>query len=82
ANGAGFSDLLGNVWEWTADDYISDGYTRHSLFNPRNSAGLDKAVIRGGSRRTEFVQTRCTMRGRYPKQDTLDLIGLRIVREE
>ncbi|NMG44983.1 SUMF1/EgtB/PvdO family nonheme iron enzyme [Aromatoleum toluvorans] len=82
ANGAGFFDLLGNVWEWTADDYAADGYRRHALYNPRHSAGTDKAVIRGGSARTEFVQTRCTMRGRYPKHDTLDLLGLRLVREE
>lgn len=79
---AGFFDLLGNAWEWTADDYTADAYARHSLYNPRTSAGKDKAVIRGGSIRTEFVQTRCTMRGRYPKGDTLDLIGLRLVREE
>lgn len=82
ADAAGFFDLLGNVWEWTADDYAADAYTRHKLHNPRHSANLDKAAIRGGSLRTEFVQTRCTMRGRYPKQDTLDLIGLRVVRED
>ncbi|BAL22724.1 SUMF1/EgtB/PvdO family nonheme iron enzyme [Azoarcus sp. KH32C] len=81
-NTAGFYDLLGNVWEWTADDYAPDAYTKHSLYNPRYKAGLDKAVIRGGSVRTEFMQARCTMRGRYPKQDTLDHIGLRVVREE
>lgn len=82
ANAAGFFDLLGNVWEWTADDYAPDAYARHGLYNPRLSAGGDKAVIRGGSLRTEFVQTRCTMRGRYPKGDTLNLIGLRVVRED
>lgn len=82
ASAAGFFDLLGNVWEWTADDYAADAYTRHSLYNPRTASSLDKAVIRGGSVRTEFVQARCTMRGRYPKHDTLDLIGLRLVRED
>jgi len=82
ANAAGFFDLLGNVWEWTADDYAADGYSRHGLYNPRNRSGRDTAVIRGGSLRTEFIQTRCTMRGRYPKQDALDLIGLRVAREE
>ncbi|NMF88441.1 formylglycine-generating enzyme family protein [Aromatoleum petrolei] len=81
-NAAGFHDLLGNVWEWTADDYAANAYARHSLYNPRHSAGSDTAVIRGGSVRTEFVQTRCTMRGHYPKSDTLRLIGLRIVRED
>jgi formylglycine-generating enzyme required for sulfatase activity len=81
-NAADFFDLLGNVWEWTADDYAADGYARHALYNPRHKSGGDVAVIRGGSLRTEFVQVRCTMRGRYPKQDTLDLIGLRVVRED
>lgn len=82
ANSAGFFDLLGNVWEWTADDYAAEAYARHGLYNPRRSGGGDTAVIRGGSVRTELVQARCTMRGRYPKQDTLSLIGLRVVRED
>lgn len=82
ATAPGFFDLIGNVWEWTADDYAADAYARHKLYNPRHSSNEAKAVIRGGSLRTEFVQARCTMRGRYPKNDSLDLIGLRLVREE
>lgn len=81
-NRGGFHDLLGNVWEWVADDYAADAYNRHRLYNPRNATGADQAVIRGGSLRTEFVQARCTMRGRYAKRAHLDLIGLRIVRED
>lgn len=81
ANAAGFHDLLGNVWEWTSDDYAADAYKHHTLFNPRHKSGADSAVLRGGSVRTEFAQVRCTMRSRYPKGDTLQLIGLRLVRE-
>lgn len=82
ANAAGIFDLLGNVWEWTADDYAADAYRQHPLYNPQFRAGLDAAVLRGGSARTEWKQTRCTMRGRYPKAETLNLIGLRVVRED
>lgn len=81
-NPGGFHDLVGNVWEWVADDYSPKAYAGHRLYNPRHEVGSDLAVIRGGSLRTEFVQARCTMRGRYTKRAHLDLIGLRLVRED
>jgi formylglycine-generating enzyme required for sulfatase activity len=81
ANAFGLHDMLGNAWEWTQDSYRADAYARHALYNSKvESAGAPR-VIRGGSFRTELMQTRCTMRGRYEPAATLNSIGMRLVRE-
>lgn len=81
ANAFGLHDMLGNAWEWTADSYLSDGYGRHKLYNPRVEVADAPRVIRGGSFMSELSQTRCTLRGRYRPGDTLGSIGMRLVRE-
>ncbi|HEY0844555.1 MAG TPA: formylglycine-generating enzyme family protein [Noviherbaspirillum sp.] len=81
ANAFGLHDMLGNAWEWTEDSYRADGYTRHALYNPKVDEAGKPRVIRGGSFRTEFAQTRCTARGRYDPASSLDAIGVRLVRE-
>ena len=80
ANAFGLHDMLGNVWEWTEDSYRADAYARHALYNPKAEAAGGPRVIRGGSFRTEWIQTRCAMRGRYAPAETLDTIGMRLVR--
>lgn len=48
-NGYGLCDMSGNVWEWTEDVYLENGYSVLPLQNPRNSAGLnEERVLRGG----------------------------------
>jgi len=81
ANAFGLHDMLGNVWEWVSDGYRADGYARHTLFNARVETDGAQRVIRGGSFRTELEQTRCAKRGHYLAAETLDSIGLRLVRE-
>lgn len=81
ANGFGLHDMLGNAWEWTEDSYQADAYARHALYNPKVEAAGAPRVIRGGSFRTELAQVRCAMRARYDPAETLDAIGLRLVRE-
>ena len=49
ANGMGAYDMLGNVWEWTADWYDSSYYAISPASNPRGPRTGNTRVARGGS---------------------------------
>ncbi len=80
ANAFGLYDMLGNVWEWTQDSYKKDAYREHQRRNPVVLKSLKQKVMRGGSIRTEPLQTRCNIRGHLHPEQTLSTVGFRLVR--
>jgi formylglycine-generating enzyme required for sulfatase activity len=81
ANPLGLHDMLGNVWEWTADHYLRDGYARHAARNPLVRADGGAHVLRGGSYKSDVTQARCGARAFGIPDDRLPTVGLRLVRE-
>lgn len=83
ANAFGLHDMLGNVWEWVEDDYVVDGYKRHTLNDPlvRDPQAAGK-VIRGGSHRSMYDAVRCAKRSAYLPDASMPTIGLRLVRSQ
>ncbi len=48
-NAFGLYDMLGNVWEWCQDVYVSDAYNKHVSQNPLVTSGGSDRVLHGGS---------------------------------
>jgi formylglycine-generating enzyme required for sulfatase activity len=45
----GALDMAGNAWEWVADGYQSDFYSRSLEKNPISSSPVNRRVLRGGN---------------------------------
>jgi formylglycine-generating enzyme required for sulfatase activity len=45
----GALDLAGNAWEWVADGWDPNAYSKGAKTDPRVAASGEKAVLRGGS---------------------------------
>lgn len=85
-------DMLGNVAEWTIDDYTTGGYDSHNTKNPTVILSEDApAVIRGGSWKKHPSELRCGAREsmdprweEYDKpverEDMSESVGFRVVR--
>lgn len=49
ANGYGLYDMIGNVWEWTSDDWSLPARTKESCCDARARTAAPQKVIKGGS---------------------------------
>jgi len=79
-NAWGLHDLLGNVWEWTADPY--GPYPSGAVVDPRPRHDSGLHVIRGGGWSFGADSARCALRYTHRPIDAGPGLGFRIVREE
>ena len=75
----GILDLAGNVWEWVADRYDPDRYSRRQPeLAPDEVAGEDR-VMRGGSWISHQRYLRCSKREHAPPDQRSRFVGFRCV---
>jgi formylglycine-generating enzyme required for sulfatase activity len=79
-NAWGLYDMLGNVWEWTADWYA--GYTVGSQSHPRGPGAASQPVLRGGSWPNDPWLVRASYRASGGPEAPLNNIGLRCAGNE
>ena len=80
ANGFDLFDMVGNVWEWTADEFRSDAYAAPGG-TQTESAAVQVRVMRGGSMYSDESSLRVSYRGRSNPGNRLFYIGFRCVRD-
>ncbi len=73
------SDMLGNVWQWTADWYGDKYYDQSESRDPAGPPSGDKRALRGGSWFNKPTAVRVSTRGWYDPEIRRSIVGFRCV---
>jgi formylglycine-generating enzyme required for sulfatase activity len=79
-NAFGLHDLIGNVWEWTADCYVDNYRSAASDSAPRNETGCTAHAVRGGDWFSTAASLRPAVRAKASPDAHNDDIGFRVAR--
>jgi len=80
-NALGLRDMMGNVWEWVEDCYVSSYEGAPTDGSARTMRRCDRRVLRGGAWNAPAEHLRPAMRGRNPEGQRGEDFGFRVVRE-